>query len=407
MQVDLSGLRALVTGSTKGIGRAIARELAANGAEVVINGRKAADTEQAIVSLRAAVPKGRFKAAPGDAGTAAGVASIIEAAGDVDILVNNVGVFEIKDAFDIPDEDWERLFAINVLSGVRFTRHYGPRMRDKRFGRIIFISSESGVQMPTEMIHYGFTKAADLALARGFAQALAASGVTVNAVLPGPTRTEGVDAMFKSMGKSADDPQAQRDFIDSGRPSSIIKRLAKPEEVAAVVTFLCSREAPGVSSRSKLDDRALAFGLGARRLYQRLSVEHDFTVDLANARQPCAGFLRNQLGDRDNDRDRVADLHRGPEIERLRNVHGTRPRQARAEHRRDQACGVKPVRDARPERGLGGEMFRQVYGIAVAGELRKADHVGRRHGLLEPLGHADREVLEEQRAQRLQAHEVP
>jgi NAD(P)-dependent dehydrogenase (short-subunit alcohol dehydrogenase family) len=167
MQVDLSGLRALVTGSTKGIGRAIARELAANGAEVVINGRKAADTEQAIVSLRAALPKARFKAAPGDAGTAAGVASIIEAAGDVDILVNNVGVFEIKDAFEIPDEDWERLFAINVLSGVRFTRHYGPRMREKRFGRIIFISSESGVQMPTEMIHYGFTKAADLALARG------------------------------------------------------------------------------------------------------------------------------------------------------------------------------------------------------------------------------------------------
>jgi Dehydrogenases with different specificities (related to short-chain alcohol dehydrogenases) len=246
MQVDLSGLRALVTGSTKGIGRAIARELAANGAEVVINGRKAADTEQAIVSLRAALPKARFKAAPGDAGTAAGVASIIEAAGDVDILVNNVGVFEIKDAFEIPDEDWERLFAINVLSGVRFTRHYGPRMREKRFGRIIFISSESGVQMPTEMIHYGFTKAADLALARGFAQALAASGVTVNAVLPA-TRTEGVDAMFKSMGKSADDPKAQRDFIDSGRPSSIIKRLAKPEEVAAVVVFLCSREASAVT----------------------------------------------------------------------------------------------------------------------------------------------------------------
>ena len=247
MQVDLSGLRALVTGSTKGIGRAIARELAANGAEVVINGLKAADTEQAIVSLRAALPKARFKAAPGDAGTAAGVASIIEAAGDVDILVNNVGVFEIKDAFEIPDEDWERLFAINVLSGVRFTRHYGPRMREKRFGRIIFISSESGVQMPTEMIHYGFTKAADLALARGFAQALAASGVTVNAVLPGPTRTEGVDAMFKSMGKSADDPQAQRDFIDSGRPSSIIKRLAKPEEVAAVVAFLCSRDASAIT----------------------------------------------------------------------------------------------------------------------------------------------------------------
>jgi NAD(P)-dependent dehydrogenase (short-subunit alcohol dehydrogenase family) len=247
MQVDLSGLRALVTGSTKGIGRAVARELAANGAEVAINGRKAADVEQAIAGLRAALPNGRFAAAPGDVATAAGVAGIITAAGEVDILVNNVGVFEIKDAFAIPDEDWERLFAINVLSGVRFTRHYGPRMRDKGFGRIVFISSESGAQMPTEMIHYGLTKAADLALMRGFAQALAASGVTVNAVLPGPTRTEGVDAMFASMGKSADDPKAQRDFIDRGRPSSIIKRLASPQEIAAVVAFLCSREASAIT----------------------------------------------------------------------------------------------------------------------------------------------------------------
>jgi len=247
MKVDLSGLRALVTGSTKGIGRAIAEKLAANGAEVAINGRKAADVEQAIVAFRAALPNGRFAAAPGDVATAAGVAGIIKAAGEVDILVNNVGVFEIKDAFAIPDEDWERLFSINVLSGVRFTRHYGPRMRDKGFGRIVFISSESGVQMPTEMIHYGFTKAADLALMRGFAQALAASGVTVNAVLPGPTRTEGVDAMFASMGKSADDPKAQRDFIDKGRPSSIIKRLASPQEIAAVVVFLCSREASAIT----------------------------------------------------------------------------------------------------------------------------------------------------------------
>ena len=247
MQVDLSGLRALVTGSTKGIGRAIAQELAANGAEVAINGRKAADVEEAIASLRAALPKGRFKAAPGDAGTAAGVAGTIEAAGDVDILVNNVGVFEIKDAFTIPDEDWERFFAVNVLSGVRFTRHYGPRMREKHFGRIIFISSESGAQIPTEMIHYGLTKSADLALMRGFAQALAASGVTVNAVLPGPTRTEGVEAIFKSMGRSAGDPEAQRDFIDKGRPSSIIKRLAKPEEVAVMVALLCSREASAIT----------------------------------------------------------------------------------------------------------------------------------------------------------------
>jgi NAD(P)-dependent dehydrogenase (short-subunit alcohol dehydrogenase family) len=247
MQVDLSGLRALVTGSTKGIGHAIARALAANGAEVVIHGRKAADVEQAIAATRAAVPKARLAAATGDVGTAEGVANAIKAAGDVDILVNNAGVFEIKDAFDIPDQDWQRLFAINVLSGVRFTRHYGPRMRDKGFGRIIFISSESGVQIPTDMIHYGFTKAADLALMRGFAQALAGSAVTVNAVLPGPTLTEGVDAMFKSMGQSADDPKAQRAFIDQNKPSSIIKRLARPEEVAEVVAFLCSREASAIT----------------------------------------------------------------------------------------------------------------------------------------------------------------
>ena len=247
MKIDLSGLRALVTGSTKGIGRAVAERLAENGAEVVINGRKAAEVERAVAQIREKQPKARLIAAPGDAAMAEGVAATIKAAGEVDILVNNVGIFEIKDAFEIPDEDWQRLFATNVLSGVRFTRHYGPRMRAKGFGRIVFISSESGVQIPTEMIHYGFTKAADLALMRGFAQALAASGVTVNAVLPGPTRTEGVEALLKSMGKSVDNPKAQRAFIDSGRPSSIIKRLARPQEVAEVVAFLCSREASAIT----------------------------------------------------------------------------------------------------------------------------------------------------------------
>jgi len=247
MQVDLSGLRALVTGSTKGIGRAIARALAENGAETAIHGRKAADVEAVIAAIRSTLPKARLAAAPGDVSTADGVAAVIKAAGEIDILVNNTGVYEVKDAFAIADEDWQRLFATNVLSGVRLTRHYGPRMRDNGFGRIIFISSESGVQIPTEMIHYGFTKSADLALMRGFAQALAASGVTVNAVLPGPTRTEGVEAFLKSMGMSVDDPQAERKFIDSARPSSIIKRLATAEEVAAVVAFLCSREASAIT----------------------------------------------------------------------------------------------------------------------------------------------------------------
>jgi NAD(P)-dependent dehydrogenase (short-subunit alcohol dehydrogenase family) len=247
MQVDLSGLRALVTGSTKGIGRAIAEALAANGAEIAINGRKPAEVERAIKDIRGKLPKAKLVAAPGDVASADGIAAIIKAAGEVDILVNNAGIFEIKDAFEIPDEDWQRMFATNVLSGVRLTRHYGPRMRDKGFGRVVFISSESGVQIPTEMIHYGFTKAADLALMRGFAQALAATGVTVNAVLPGPTLTEGVAEMFKSMGQSADDPKVQRAFIDSARPSSIIKRLARPQEVAEAVLFLCSREASAIT----------------------------------------------------------------------------------------------------------------------------------------------------------------
>jgi NAD(P)-dependent dehydrogenase (short-subunit alcohol dehydrogenase family) len=247
MQVDLSGLRALVTGSTKGIGRAIVEALAANGAEVVVNGRKAADTEQAIKEIRGKLPKARLAAAPGDVATADGIATIIKGAGDVDILINNAGIFEIKDAFEIPDEDWQRLFATNVLSGVRLTRHYGPKMRAKKFGRVVFISSESGVQIPTEMIHYGFTKSAGLALMRGFAQALAATGVTVNAVLPGPTLTEGVAEMFKSMGKSGDDLKVQRDYIENFRPSSVIKRLATTEEVAAAVLFLCSREASAIT----------------------------------------------------------------------------------------------------------------------------------------------------------------
>jgi NAD(P)-dependent dehydrogenase (short-subunit alcohol dehydrogenase family) len=247
MQVDLSGLRALVTGSTKGIGFAVAQKLAASDAEVVVNGRKAADVEAAIGKIRAAVQSARLVAAAGDAATASGVAGIIKAAGEIDILVNNVGIYEPKDAFAIPDEDWQRVFETNVLSGVRFTRHYGPLMRAKGFGRIIFISSESGVQIPTEMIHYGFSKSADLALTRGFAQALAATGVTVNAVLPGPTLTEGVDEMFRSMGKSAADPKAQREFIDSARPTSVIKRLEQPEEIAEVVAFLVSREAGAIS----------------------------------------------------------------------------------------------------------------------------------------------------------------
>ena len=184
--------------------------------------------------------------APGDVSTADGVAAVIEASGDVDILINNAGIYEIKDAFEIPDADWQRLFATNVLSGVRFTRHYGPLMRDKGFGRIVFISSESGVQIPTEMIHYGFTKSAGLALMRGFAQALAASGVTVNAVLPGPTRTEGVEAMFKSMGVAADDPKAERDLIESSGRARLSSAWPRRRRLPPSLPF-SSREASAIT----------------------------------------------------------------------------------------------------------------------------------------------------------------
>ena len=224
MQIDLIGKRALVTGSTAGIGRAIAETLAANGAEVAVNGRTADRVEAAVSDMQMSAPGSRFVPAPGDVATAAGCDAVIQAAGEIDILVNN------------------------VMSAVRLTRHYGPRMRDKGWGRIVMISSESGIQIPTEMIHYGFSKTALLALTRGFAQALKASGVTVNAVLPGPTRSEGVAEMLKGgVGDGKTEADVERDFFTHARPTSLIQRFADTQEVANVVAFVCSREASAIS----------------------------------------------------------------------------------------------------------------------------------------------------------------
>ena len=249
MQLDLSGLRALVTGSTAGIGRAIAVKLADAGAEVAINGRTEARVQTAIQAIKADRAALHLTAAPGDLSTAAGCAAVIASAGDVDILVNNAGWFEPRPAFEISDEDWTKAFELNVMSAVRLTRHYGPKMRDKGWGRIVMISSESGIQIPTEMIHYGFSKTALLALTRGFAQALKASGVTVNAVLPGPTRSDGVAGMLQQMADGQGRPveEVERDFFKTARPSSLIQRLASVEEVADVVAFVCSREASVIS----------------------------------------------------------------------------------------------------------------------------------------------------------------
>jgi NAD(P)-dependent dehydrogenase (short-subunit alcohol dehydrogenase family) len=249
MQIDLKGLRALVTGSTAGIGEAIAARLAQNGAEVVVNGRSAERVTKAIASLQAKAPGARFHAAPGDVATAKGVDAILAAAGEIDILVNNAGWFEPKGAFEISDGDWQKAFDTNVLSGIRLTRALAPRMRAKGFGRIVFISSESGIQIPTEMIHYGLSKTAQLSLTRGFAQALKQTGVTVNAVLPGPTLSEGVggfiDNLAREQGKTV--KEVEQSFFQQARPTSLLQRFIESNEVADVVAFVCSREASAIT----------------------------------------------------------------------------------------------------------------------------------------------------------------
>ena len=249
MQIELSGLRALVTGSTSGIGKATALRLAQSGAEVVVNGRTQERVQAAIDQLKAAAPGASFLAAAGDLATADGAQAVIAAAGPVDILVNNAAWIGFTPAFEITDEDWTKSFEVNVLAGIRLTRHYGPLMRDKGWGRIVFISSESGIQIPTEMIHYGFSKAADLAVSRGFAQALKGSGVTVNAVLPGPTGTEGLKGYVRGQAEQqgVSEQEVEQAFFREARPTTILNRFTTPEEIANVVAFICSREASAIT----------------------------------------------------------------------------------------------------------------------------------------------------------------
>ena len=249
MKIDLTGLRALVTGSTSGIGKATARRLAECGAEVAINGRTGERVQATMAKIGAAVPGAKLLAASGDIATPEGAKTVIAAAGDVDILVNNAAWISFKPAFEIPDEDWTKIYEVNVLAGVRLTRHYGPIMRGKGWGRIVFISSESGIQIPTEMIHYGFSKAAELAVSRGFAQALKGTGVTVNAVLPGPTKTEALIGFVKAQAeqRGVTEEQVERDFLTNARPTGVLDRFTTPDEIANVVAFVCSREASAIS----------------------------------------------------------------------------------------------------------------------------------------------------------------
>ena len=244
MDLQLLEKLALVSGSTAGIGYSIAETLAAEGARVIVNGRTQPGVDAALASIRKATGKDAIGFA-GDLSDAAVAEALVRKHPGIEILVNNLGIFEAKSFEDIPDADWVRFFEVNVLSGARLARLLLPAMRTANWGRIIFISSESGVHIPAEMVHYGMTKAAQLAISRGLAESVAGTGVTVNAVLPGPTRSEGVADFFASMAKEQgmSEPEMEKQFIALNRPTSLIKRLATVEEVANMVVYVCSRQA--------------------------------------------------------------------------------------------------------------------------------------------------------------------
>ena len=245
MIIDLTGRRAVVSGSTGGIGRAIAEGLARAGASVTINGRGEERVQTALREMRAAIPDARVDGIAADLGTAEGAEAFTRQIANADILVNNLGTAAPRAFEDIADEDWLNLFQTNVMSGVRLTRHYLPAMVKRGWGRVVFISSESAVNIPKEMIDYGMTKTAQLAISRGLAESVAGSGVTVNAVLPGPTRSEGlsryVQAAAEAQGVTQDAIEQQ--FLTHMRPTSLIKRFATTEEVANMVVYVCSEQA--------------------------------------------------------------------------------------------------------------------------------------------------------------------
>lgn len=259
MLINLKNKRAIVTGSTGGIGFAIAKGLAGSGAHVVINGRTREKVAAAQKELIAQIPGAKVAGIAADLATAQGVADFVKQAPETDILVNNLGIFEPKAFEDISDDDWHRFFDVNVMSGVRLSRAYLAGMKKKDWGRIVFISSESALNIPVEMIHYGMTKTAQLAVSRGLAESVAGTGITVNSVLPGPTRSDGVIDFFAKMAKEQDMSQAEmeKQFIALHRPTSLIKRLASVDEVANMVVYVCSEQASATSGAALRVDGGL------------------------------------------------------------------------------------------------------------------------------------------------------
>jgi NAD(P)-dependent dehydrogenase (short-subunit alcohol dehydrogenase family) len=245
MNIDLSGKTALVTGSTAGIGHAIAKGLAASGASVVVNGRTQGKVDAVVAAIAKTAPNAKVRGVAADVSTAGGCKALVAALPEVDILINNAGIFEPKPFFDIPDEDWSRFFDINVMSGVRLSRAYMQGMLKRNWGRIVFIASESALMIPTEMIHYGMTKTAQLSVSRGLAELTRGTAVTVNSVMPGPTMSEGVETFVADLarqnGQSEEDAAAQ--FIKQHRPGSLIQRFASVDEIANMVIYVSSKEA--------------------------------------------------------------------------------------------------------------------------------------------------------------------
>jgi NAD(P)-dependent dehydrogenase (short-subunit alcohol dehydrogenase family) len=242
MDLQLDGKLALVTGSTAGIGLAIAKALAAEGATVIVNGRSERRVQEAVAAIRRTQPDALLEPLAADLAGPEGASRALQAFPVLDVLVNNLGIYEPRPFPEITDEEWSRMIEVNFMSGVRLARHHLPRMLEKGWGRILFVSSESAVNIPVEMIHYGVTKTMQVALARGLAETTVGTAVTVNSVLAGPTRSEGVEGFIAEMAASQGKaPEAvERDFFRSARPSSLLQRFATPAEVAAMVAYLAS-----------------------------------------------------------------------------------------------------------------------------------------------------------------------
>ena len=249
MNLGLQNKIAVVSGSTAGIGFGIAAALAAEGALVIVNGRTEARVTAAVEKIRQRVSKANVCGVAADLGTAAGVAAFLKQVPQAEVLVNNLGIFEVQPFLDIPDADWTRFFEVNVLSGVRLSRAYLPGMLEKNWGRIIFISSESAQHIPVEMIHYGMTKTAQVAIARGIAESVAGTGITVNSVLAGPTASEGAGQFVENMAKQQNVSPAviEKEFFEKARPTSLLRRFETIEEVAAVVAFVAGTQAIAIN----------------------------------------------------------------------------------------------------------------------------------------------------------------